>query len=99
MQPGWAWVRLRWMVRTAVNGLRRNYLRAGLTTLGIIIGVAAVIAMMEIGRGSSTSIQQSIASMGANVLAILPGAASSGGVSFGGGSVTTLTPQDADAVI
>ncbi len=98
MPPGWAWVRLRWMVRTAVNGLRRNYLRAGLTTLGIIIGVAAVIAMMEIGRGSSSAIQQSISSMGANVLAILPGAASSGGVSFGGGSVTTLTPQDADAV-
>ncbi|MCL4501690.1 MAG: ABC transporter permease [Deltaproteobacteria bacterium] len=99
MQPRWAWVRLRWMVLTAINGLRRNYLRAGLTTLGIIIGVAAVIAMMEIGRGSSTAIQQTIASMGANSLMILPGAASSGGVSFGGGSVMTLTPQDAEAVI
>ncbi|MCL4501934.1 MAG: ABC transporter permease [Deltaproteobacteria bacterium] len=98
MQPGWAAVRLRWMVRTAVNGLRRNYLRAGLTTLGIIIGVAAVIAMMEIGRGSSSAIQQSIASMGANNLMIFPGAASSGGVSFGGGSVMTLTPQDAEAI-
>ncbi len=98
LHPGWAWVRLRWMVRTAVNGLRRNYLRAGLTTLGIIIGVAAVIAMMEIGRGSATAIQQTIASMGANSLMILPGAASSGGVSFGGGSVMTLTPQDAEAI-
>ena len=88
-----------WMVRTALHGLRRNVLRAGLTTLGIIIGVAAVIAMMEIGAGSSTAIQATIASMGANDLAILPGAASSGGVSFGGGSVMTLTPQDADAIL
>ncbi len=96
--PAWAWLRLRWMVHTAVNGLRRNYLRAGLTTLGIIIGVAAVIAMMEIGRGSSSAIQQTISSMGANVLLVLPGTASSGGVSFGGGSAMTLSPQDADAI-
>ena len=95
---GWAWLRLRWMMRTAFNGLRRNYLRAGLTPLGIIIGVAAVIAMMEIGRGSSSAIQQTISSMGANVLLVLPGTASSGGVSFGGGSAMTLTPQDADAI-
>jgi macrolide transport system ATP-binding/permease protein len=99
LHPGWAWVRLQWMVRTAINGLRRNYLRAGLTTLGIIIGVAAVIAMMEIGRGSSSAIQQAIASMGANSLMILPGAAASGGVSFGGGSAMTLSPQDAEAIV
>ncbi len=98
-RPGWAMQRLQWMVRTAVNGLRRNYLRAGLTTLGIIIGVAAVIAMMEIGRGSSSAIQQTIASMGANVLLVMPGTASSGGVSFGAGSVMTLTPQDSEAVM
>ena len=58
---------------TALNSLRRNVLRAALTTLGIIIGVAAVIAMMEIGRGSSSAIQRTIASMGANNLLILPG--------------------------
>ncbi|MBU4448823.1 MAG: ATP-binding cassette domain-containing protein, partial [Proteobacteria bacterium] len=46
---GLAWVRLEWMVRTALHGLRRNVMRAALTTLGIVIGVAAVIAMMEIG--------------------------------------------------
>ena len=51
-----------------LHGLRRNIMRAALTTLGIIIGVAAVIAMMEIGRGSSSAIQQTIASMGANNL-------------------------------
>ncbi len=99
LRPGWAWLRLQWMVRTALNGLRRNYLRAGLTTLGIIIGVAAVIAMMEIGRGSSTAIQQAIASMGANILMIRSGTASSGGVSFGAGTMMTLTPQDNDAIL
>ena len=91
-------VRLRKMVRTALNGLRRNVLRAALTTLGIIIGVASVIAMMEIGRGSSSAIQRTIASMGATNLLVLPGTASSGGVSFGSGSVMTLTPQDAEAI-
>jgi macrolide transport system ATP-binding/permease protein len=98
LRPGWAWARLQWMTRTALHGLRRNVMRAGLTTLGIIIGVAAVIAMMEIGRGSATAIQQTIASMGANVLLVMPGTASSGGVSFGAGSVMTLTPQDSEAI-
>ena len=87
------------MLRTALHGLRRNVMRAALTTLGIIIGVAAVIAMMEIGRGSSTAIQRTIASMGANNLMVMPGTASSGGVSFGAGSVMTLTPQDAEAIL
>jgi ABC-type antimicrobial peptide transport system permease subunit len=87
------------MIRTALHGLSRNVMRAALTTLGIVIGVAAVIAMMEIGSGSSSAIQATIASMGANNLMILPGAAASGGVSFGGGSVMTLTPQDAEAVL
>jgi ABC-type antimicrobial peptide transport system permease subunit len=54
--------------------------------------------MMEIGRGSSNAIQQTIASMGANNLAVLPGTAASGGVSFGAGSVMTLSPQDAEAI-
>jgi ABC-type antimicrobial peptide transport system permease subunit len=85
-------------LKTAWRGLRRNVLRAALTTLGIVIGVAAVIAMMEIGHGSSVAIQRTIASMGANNLVILPGTAASNGVSFGGGSVMTLTPQDADAL-
>ena len=98
-RSGLAWLRLQWMVRTALHGLSRNVMRAALTTLGIVIGVAAVIAMMEIGSGSSSAIQSTIASMGANNLMILPGAAASGGVSFGGGSVMTLTPQDAEAIL
>ena len=84
---------------TALRALRRNVTRAGLTTLGIVIGVAAVIAMMEIGNGSSIAIQRTIASMGANNLLVQPGTAASGGVSFGAGSVMTLTPQDADAIL
>jgi macrolide transport system ATP-binding/permease protein len=99
LRSGLAWLRLQWMVRTALHGLRRNVMRAALTTLGIVIGVAAVIAMMEIGRGSSNAIQATIASMGANNLLVLPGTASSGGVSFGTGSVMTLTPQDAEAIL
>ncbi len=86
-------------IRTALTALRRNPMRALLTTLGIVIGVGAVIAMMEIGAGSSAAIQKSISSMGANVLLVMPGTAASGGVSFGAGSVTTLTPGDADAIL
>jgi ABC-type antimicrobial peptide transport system permease subunit len=85
-------------LQTALKALRRNVTRAILTSLGIIIGIGAVIAMMEIGQGSSAAIQKTIASMGAANLTIFPGAAASGGVSFGGGSVMTLTPQDADAI-
>jgi ABC-type antimicrobial peptide transport system permease subunit len=86
-------------VRTAMKALRRNPMRALLTTLGIVIGVGSVIAMMEIGAGSSAAIQKTISSMGANVLNVSPGAASSGGVTFGSGSTTTLTPRDCEAIL
>ncbi len=86
-------------IRTALHALRRNVMRSILTTLGIIIGVAAVIAMMEIGRGSSDAIQNTITSMGANNLLIMPGTAASGGVSFGAGSAMTMTPEDCDAIL
>src|SRR6201995_2738804 len=85
-------------IRTATIALRRNVMRSMLTCLGIIIGVAAVIAMMEIGNGSSNAIQKSIASMGANTLLVMPGTAASGGISWGSGSTMTLTPDDCDAV-
>ena len=84
--------------KLAVWALRRNILRAALTTLGIVIGIAAVIAMMELGHGSALAIQRTIASMGANNLLVMPGTAASGGVTFGAGSKMTLTPQDADAI-
>ncbi len=91
-----AWAMLPATLRTALGALRRNKMRSALTALGIIIGVGAVIAMMEIGQGSKSAIEASISSMGANMLVVQSGAASSGGVSFGAGSVLTLTPRDAD---
>jgi ABC-type antimicrobial peptide transport system permease subunit len=84
--------------RTALRALGRNPLRALLTTLGIVIGVGAVIAMMEIGTGSSAAIQKTMATMGAHVLLVVPGTAASGGVTFGSGTVTTLTPEDGEAI-
>src|SRR5512136_1205317 len=86
-------------IRTAMRALRRNPMRALLTTLGIVIGVSAVIAMMEIGAGSSAAVQKSISSMGANVVLVMPGTATSSGISFGMGSIMTLTPDDADAIL
>src|SRR5205085_9625652 len=85
-------------LKTAFRALRRNVMRAILTTLGIVIGVGAVIAMMEIGHGSSSAIQKTVSSMGANSVMVWPGAAASGGVSFGGGSSMALPPQDVGAV-
>jgi ABC-type antimicrobial peptide transport system permease subunit len=87
------------ILKMAAHALRRNIMRSALTTLGIVIGVSAVIAMMEIGQGSSSAVKQTIANMGANILLIQPGTASSGGVTFGSGSILTLTPDDADAIL
>jgi macrolide transport system ATP-binding/permease protein len=86
---------LRRLLRRPLLSLRRNIMRSALTALGIIIGIGAVIAMMEVGEGSRRAVEQSIASMGANTILVLPGAASSGGVTMGTGSVQTLTPDDA----
>ncbi len=85
-------------LRTATVALRRNVLRSALTCLGIIIGVAAVIAMMEIGQGASSAIAKSIASMGANTVNVSPGATVNGGVNLGAGSAMTLTPADCEAI-
>jgi ABC-type antimicrobial peptide transport system permease subunit len=74
-------------------------MRSALTTLGIVIGIAAVIAMMEIGKGSSESLQNSIAGMGANVIMVWPNTISTQGVSTGAGTGQSLTPRDADAIM
>ena len=87
------------MLALAVVAMSRNKTRAALTTLGIVIGIAAVIAMTEIGQGSASAIQRTIESMGANNLLVFPGTAASGGVSFGAGSILTLTPDDAAAIV
>jgi ABC-type antimicrobial peptide transport system permease subunit len=86
-------------VRTAIAALRRHAMRSLLTCIGIVIGIAAVIAMMEIGQGTSESIRQTIASMGANQLIVMAGSASSSGISWGGGTALTLVPDDCEAII
>ena len=85
-------------LRTALHALRRHVMRSLLTCLGIIIGIAAVIAMMEIGQGSSHSIEQAITSLGANVIQVDPAQINVGGVSSGAGGRPTLTAADADAI-
>jgi len=85
--------------RTALTALNRNKTRAVLTTLGIVIGIAAVIAMMEIGNGASKAIQDTISSMGSNTLLIHPASTSSGGASAGAGTGITLTAEDKDAIL
>jgi macrolide transport system ATP-binding/permease protein len=96
---GWQMLKsARRTLRTALHALRRNVMRSILTCLGIIIGIAAVIAMMEIGGGSSRSIEQAIASLGAGVVQIDPADISVGGVSSGRGGRVTLTPDDAEAI-
>jgi ABC-type antimicrobial peptide transport system permease subunit len=84
--------------KMALRALRRNVMRSLLTCLGIIIGIAAVIAMMEIGRGSSHSIDKTISSLGANVIQMDPAHIIVGGVNSGAGGRPTLTPLDADAI-
>lgn len=82
----------------ALIALKRNPTRALLTTLGIMIGIAAVITMMEIGRGSSNSIRSSIEKMGANSVTIMPGWVRVGGINYGGSSRVSLLPADAEAI-
>ena len=85
-------------IRTAFTALRRNKMRSALTALGVIIGVGAVIAMVEISQGSRTSLMQTMGTMGANTIMVRSGAAASGGISFGSGTLLTLTPGDAEEI-
>lgn len=82
-------------IQLAFRVLGRNPLRAGLTMLGIIIGVAAVVAMVSLGQGATASVQAQIASLGTNVLIVIPGATTVSGVRTGFGGVSTLTVEDA----
>jgi putative ABC transport system permease protein len=82
----------------AFQSLRHNKVRATLTMLGIIIGVAAVITMTAIGQGAQKSVADRIGSMGTNVLTIYPGSSNMGGVSGGAGTSQKLTQADANAL-
>ncbi|MEC4890226.1 MAG: ABC transporter permease [Nitrospira sp.] len=85
-------------ILSALRILRRNPLRAGLTMLGIIIGIGAVVAMVSLGQGATASVQAEISSLGTNVLIIVPGATTVGGIRGGLGSISTLTVDDADEI-
>lgn len=85
-------------LRIALRALLRNTLRSFLTTLGIIIGVAAVIAMMAIGAGARAQVQAAFAAMGTNLLILLPGSTTAGGSHGGFGSLPTLTWDDLTAI-
>ncbi|MBI2164870.1 MAG: ABC transporter permease [Chloroflexi bacterium] len=87
------------VLRTALLSLGANKLRSSLTLLGIVIGVAAVISLMSIGRGVQRTITASIQALGTNLLFVRPGAASQGGVFGGLGSASTLTLDDAYALV
>jgi putative ABC transport system permease protein len=82
----------------AVGGILTNKARAGLTLLGIVIGVASVIVAVAIGNGSSAQVASQISSLGANLIEVQPGATSFGGVRGGVGSAGTLTVADAQAM-
>ena len=86
-------------LRTALSSLGANKLRSGLTLLGIVIGVAAVISLMAIGKGAQQAITSNIAALGTNLLFVRPGSSTQGGVSGGQGSASTLTLDDAYALL
>ncbi|MDD5138267.1 MAG: ABC transporter permease [Candidatus Omnitrophica bacterium] len=85
-------------LKQAVSAMLSHKMRAFLSILGILIGVAAVIAMLAIGQGSKESIEKQLASLGSNLLVISPGATRSGGVAFQAGTTTRFTFQDVEAI-
>jgi len=88
------------LVASAARALRANPMRSALTALGVIIGVGSVVAMVALGAGAQAQVERSIASLGSNLLIVVPGAAQSGGLrmAVGGGGRDTLTLADADAI-
>ena len=85
-------------LKIAMNSLKVNKMRSALTSLGIIIGVAAVIVMLAIGAGASKQVQANMEAMGSNILTIRSATAKTGGVSMGMGSKPTLSIKDAEAI-
>lgn len=86
------------VIQEALRALSNNRLRTMLTMLGVIIGVCAVVIMLAVGRGAQALVNQSISSMGSNLLVVFPGSQTAGGVQFGAGAAQTLTVQDAAAI-
>jgi putative ABC transport system permease protein len=85
-------------LRGALRSLRANRLRSALTTLGIVIGIAAVITMLAVGEGARRKVAEEMKSLGSNLLLVMPGTVTSSGVRLSGGSRNTLTESDARAL-
>jgi len=85
-------------LRLAFNGLNSNRLRSGLTMLGIMIGVGAVILLVAVGNGATVQVQKQIGLLGSNIIYVYPSNTKSGGVSQGFGSGASLTQADVDAL-
>ncbi len=86
-------------VRQAWVSLKANKVRSGLSMLGILIGVAAVIAMLALGRGAKAAVEESLSSLGSNLLILMSGSRRSGAVMMQSGSVTRFTPEDGQAIL
>src|SRR6202022_4439534 len=97
-RPGPGGLRLLQTVPSALAALRANKGRSILTTLGIIIGVAAVIAIVALGEGARASVATQLAGLGTNLLSVQPGSTQSGGARTGAGNAITLKAADADAI-
>jgi putative ABC transport system permease protein len=85
-------------IRVALRAIMRNKLRSLLTVLGVVIGVCAVITMVNIGSGAQISIEKAISGLGTNMLIVIPGSMTKGGMRTGFGTVTTLIDEDAQAI-
>jgi putative ABC transport system permease protein len=86
------------VLRVALKALRVNKLRTALTMLGMIIGVAAVIAMISIGAGAQERVREQLKNLGSNLILVLPGSTTASGVRLGWGAAQTLTEEDARAI-
>lgn len=86
------------VLEEAFRALSTNRMRTSLTMLGVVIGVCAVVVMLAVGRGTQALVNQSISTMGSNLLVVFPGSQTSGGVRFGSGAAQTLTLGDAQAI-
>jgi putative ABC transport system permease protein len=91
-------MRLTEAIRSAISAILANALRSLLTMLGIVIGVAAVIAMVAIGAGARNLVDRQIRSLGANLALITPGNVTQGGARLGAGAASTLTDEDAESI-
>src|SRR3954454_13853044 len=85
-------------VKTGLDAIRSHRLRSGLTMLGILIGIAAVILTVGLGEGAQAQVRDQINSLGTNLLIVSPGSTTTGGIRGGFGSASTLTKADSDAL-